>query len=137
MRLIASAPADSQIAANGAADVTFGVSLIMRSFFVKGRSAFVNSSTSGTLVPNESPPSFTLGQLTLISYPARFFVVFASICSRALQYSSMLDAAIFAIILVSKFSRYGSFYSTKVCTPTFAKPIEFSIPEAVSTIRRG
>ena len=130
---MASAPFASAAWAISTTSVTLGESLTIMGFFVASRHRETTFSTLGTWVPIVMPPASTLGQLMLISYA--WTRGSSSKASITCTYSSKECPETFTITGTSCFSSQDRSFSRSTLTPGFCKPMELSIPDAVSAIR--
>ena len=110
-----------------------GVSLIQSGFLITARQARTRSASTRGSVPNSMPPALMFGHETFISSastPSR-----RSSPAPQATYSSKVVPKKFTSTRVPHCRRYGSFSRSKPSTPTFSRPIELSMPDAVSQMR--
>ena len=132
---IASAPASSAARANDATSVTFGVSFGMTGSRVTLRTALTTACVPGRLQPKVMPPSLMFGQEMFSSIAA------TPSASDRIRASSTYSSSVVPQMLTKTTARRrrssGSFSSMNRCTPMPCRPMAFSIPDGVSTMRGG
>ena len=129
----ASAPACSQAWAISTISVTFGLSFTIKVLFVAARQAATTDAAHRGSVPKTIPPCLTFGQEILISRAATSSMVSSRAANVA--YSSGVYPKKLTIAGVLTVLRNGTFFVMNASIPTFCRPIAFSIPPGVSTIR--
>ena len=135
IREMPSAPAPATARAIPAMSVTLGVSLAITGRRVFRRTARTTWAEACGSQPKDIPPRSRFGQEMLSSYAA-----IPSTSSRRTTISpnsSAVSPAMLTTTRVSNWARNGHLSPMNASRPGFCKPIEFSIPAAVSTTRGG
>src|SRR5215831_13143362 len=128
-----SAPPSMLARASATMSVQFGVSLTMSGFFVAPRQARTRSLSTTGSTPNSTPPFLMFGHETFISSASTP----SSEPSLPAQstYSSAVSPKKLTHTRVPQVRRYGNFSFRNPSTPTFSRPIELIMPDAVSQMR--
>ena len=126
---MASAPAASAAFAISVISVTLGLSFIIIGCLAFSLTAAVISERHSAFCPRAMPPSFTLGQETLISSISTSVSARRSTTSR---YSSIVFPHTLTMILVSYFFKKGISLSINTSIPGFCSPMELSMPPYTS-----
>src|SRR5262245_3250592 len=125
----ASAPASSAARASSEMSVTFGESLMITGLRERALSMLTSCRVNSGLWPKTIPPCLVFGQEMLISYAA--IPSHGLSLSTTSAYSSSLKPNTFTKTAQPDSRRNGILSRMNASTPTFSRPIEFSIPAAV------
>src|SRR3989339_243978 len=132
---ITSAPAFSASLAIKAMSVTLGDNLTITGRLVAFLTVATNSLVALGSKQKSIPPLDTLGQEMLTSIPLTNGSLFNILVSSS---NSLADSpAMLTITGVLYLASVGRRFSKKSLTPLFCRPMELSMPEAVSQIRGG
>ena len=114
---------------------TFGESFTTSGWRVAERTLFTRAASASGLFPKIMPPLTTFGHETFTSIAAtrRSFPMRSTTATK----SSSVSPHTFAITVAPRRASSGSFSARNASTPTFCRPIAFSIPASVSQMRGG
>jgi hypothetical protein len=132
-----SAPLSTQARASDTMSVMFGVSLIHSGILVTLRQAATSWPAIFGSVPNSTPPFLMFGQLMFISRTSTppTSRPTASRPAAHSTYSSKVSPKKLTTEMPAMRARNGAFSVRNRSTPTFSRPIELIMPEAVSHMR--